>query len=214
MHMTSPSLLRVTTLAGLISAVGLVFNFLRRAEVVPDVAATQALAPLSATFGLVAVTGLFLWHRQEGRVGAAGTAGFATNLLGLTGVLGIEYIANVIFPRLDDAVVDDLVAGPAGTVFLVISVIFLLGVLAFTGVLLRGGLVPKAAAVLYGAGFAAIALRTLLPDVAVAAGGFAAAAGLAVMSLAPYRRRVDIARAVPSQAAVRTDGTVLLNSSR
>ena len=198
--MTSPSLLRVTTFAGLTSAVVLVFNFLRRAEVVPDVAATQALAPLSATFGLIAVTGLFLWHQREGRVGAAGTAGYTANLFGLTGIVGIEYIANVIFPRLDDAVVDELVAGPAGTVFTIISVVFLIGVLAFTSVLFRGGLVPKAAAVLYGAGFAAIALRTLLPDAAVAAGGFAAAAGLAAMSLAPYLRRVDTSRAVPSQA--------------
>jgi hypothetical protein len=211
--MTTPALLRLTALAGIVSAVVLVFNFLRRAEVVPDLAATQALAPLSATFGLIAVTGLFLWHRQEDRVGTAGTAGYATNLLGLTGIVGIEYIANVIFPRLDDAVVDDLVAGPAGTVFMVISIVFLLGVLAFTGVLLRGGLVPRAAAALYGAGFATIALRTLLPDAAVAAGGFAAAAGLAVISLTLYRR-VDTARVVPSQAAGRTDSTVVLNSSR
>jgi hypothetical protein len=162
--MTSPALFRLTAIAGIASALVLVFNFLRRAEVVPDLAATQALAPLSATFGLIALTGLFLWYRSEGRVGAAGTAGFATNLLGLTGIVGIEYIANVIFPRLDDAVVDTLVAGPAGVVFLVISVVFLTGVLAFTGVLLRGGLVPRAAAALYGAGFAAIALRTLLPE--------------------------------------------------
>src|SRR3954454_18731731 len=186
--MTTPALLRLTALAGLTSALVLVFNFLRRADVVPDIAGTQALAPLAATFGLIAVTGLFLWHRQEGRVGTAGTAGYATNLLGLTGIVGIEYIANVIFPRLDDAVVDELVAGPAGTVFMVISVVFLLGVLSFTGVLLRGGLVPRATAALYGAGFAAIALRTLLPEGAVAAGGFAAAAGLAVMSLTLYRR--------------------------
>ena len=212
--MTSPSLLRITTLSGLASAAVLVFNFLRRAEVVPDVAATQALAPLAATFGLIAVTGLFLWHRQEGRVGTAGTAGYAANLFGLTGILGIEYIANVIFPRLEDAVVDELVAGPAGTVFVVISVVFLLGVLGFTGVLFRGGLVPRAAAVLYGAGFAAIALRTLLPDAAVAAGGFAAAAGLAAMSLAPYRRRVDTSRTVTGLAAGRTDSTVVLKSSR
>jgi hypothetical protein len=210
--MTTPALFRLTAIAGLVSAVVLVFNFLRRAEVVPDLAATQALAPLSATFGLVAVTGLFLWHRSEGRVGTAGTAGYATNLFGLTGIVGIEYIANVIFPRLDDDVVDTLVAGPAGKVFLVISVVFLLGVLAFTGVLLRGGLVPKAAAVLYGAGFAAIALRVLLPEAAVAAGGFAAAAGLAVMSLTLYRR-TDITRPLPAQALGRT-GTTLVRASR
>jgi len=211
--MTTPALLRLTALAGIASAVGLVFNFLRRAEVVPDVAATQALAPLSATFGLIAVTGLFLWHRREVRVGTAGTAGYATNLLGLTGILGIEYIANVIFPRLDDSVVDELIAGPAGTVFMVISIVFLLGVLTFTGVLLRGGLVPKAAAVLYGAGFTAIALRTLFPEGVVAAGGFAAAAGLAVMSLTLYRL-MGTDREVPGQASDRTDRTVVLKSSR
>ncbi len=193
--MTYASLFRLTALAGVASAVVLVVNFLRRAGVVPDLASTQALAPLSATFGLVAVTGLFLWHRQEGRVGAAGTAGYAANLFGLTGVLGIEYIANVIFPRLEGAVVAQLLAGPPGTVFLVISVVFLLGVLAFTGVLVTGGLVPRAAAALYGAGFAAIALRTLLPEALVGVGGFAAAAGLAVMSLTLYRR-VDTAPVV------------------
>jgi len=116
---TTRALFRLTALAGIASAVVLVFNFLRRAEVVPDVAATQALAPLSATFGLIAVTGLF----------------------------------------------------------------------------------------------ATIALRTLLPDAAAAAGGFAAAAGLAVMSLTLYRR-MDDARAVPRQTADRTDSTVVLTSSR
>src|SRR5688572_17548609 len=211
--MTSPALFRLTAIAGIASAVMLVFNFLRRAEVVPDLAATQALAPLAATFGLIAVTGLFFWHRREHRVRTAGTVGYAANLFGLSGIVGIEYIANVIFPRLDDALVDELVAGPAGTVFLVISVVFLLGVLAFTGVLLRGGLVPRAAAVLYGAGFATIALRTLLPDAAVAAGGYAAAAGLAVMSLILYREK-DITRLVPSHAARRTEGTVLVKPSR
>ena len=211
--MTTPALLRLTALAGITSAVVLVFNFLRRAEVVPDVAATQALAPLAATFGLIAVTGLFFWHRFEGRVGTAGTAGYAINLLGLTGIVGIEYIANVIFPRLDDAVVDELVAGPAGTVFMVISVVFLLGVLAFTGVLLRGRLVPRPAAVLYGAGFTAIALRTLLPEAAVAAGGFAAATGLAIMSLLLYRR-MNPALALPRQTAHPTHRTVVLKSSR
>ena len=80
-----------------------------------------------------------------------------------------------------------------------ISVVFLLGVLGFTCVLLTGGLVPRAAAVLYGAGFAAIALRTLLPEAIVAAGGFAAAAGLAVMSLTLYRQ-ADSARLVPSRS--------------
>ena len=199
--MATPALLRLTALAGLASAVVLVFNFLRRAEVVPDVAATQALAPLSATFGLIAVTGLFLWHRWEGRAGTAATAGYATNLLGLTGIVGIEYIANVIFPRLDDALVDDLVAGPAGTVFMVISVVFLLGVLAFTAVLLRGRLVPRPAALLYGAGFSAIALRTLFPEAVVAAGGFVAAAGLAAMSIVLYRR-MSFAGELPNQ----TDG--------
>jgi len=200
---TTPALFRLTALAGLASAAVLVFNFLRRAEVVPDVAGTQALAPLSATFGLIAVTGLFLWHRWEGRAGTAATAGYATNLLGLTGIVGIEYIANVIFPRLDNDLVDDLVAGPAGTVFMVISIVFLLGVLAFTGVLLRGSLVPRAAAVLYGAGFATIALRTLFPEAVVAAGGFAAAAGLAVMSVTLYRRMGDAAL-----LPVHTDGRV------
>jgi hypothetical protein len=206
--MSTPALYRLTALAGLTSALVLVFNFLRRAEVVPDVAATQALAPLAATFGLIAVTGVFLWHREEGRVGTAGTAGYAMNLLGLTGIVGIEYSANVIFPRLGDAVVDTLVAGPAGTVFLVISVVFLIGVLAFTTVLLRGGLVPRTAATLYGAGFATIAVRTLLPDAAVAAGGFAAAAGLAVMSLTLYLR-MDTARAALDQ----TDDLLTATSS-
>jgi hypothetical protein len=206
--MSTPALYRLTALAGLTSALVLVFNFLRRAEVVPDVAATQALAPLAATFGLIAVTGVFLWHREEGRVGTAGTAGYAMNLLGLTGIVGIEYSANEIFPRLGDAVVDTLVAGPAGTVFLVISVVFLIGVLAFTTVLLRGGLVPRTAATLYGAGFATIAVRTLLPDAAVAAGGFAAAAGLAVMSLTLYLR-MDTARAALDQ----TDDLLTATSS-
>lgn len=196
---TTSSLFRATAVAGMASGALLVFNFLRRAEVVPDVAFTQALAPLSATFGLVAITGLFLWHLQDRRLGQGGTAAFAANLLGLSGVLGIEYIANVVFPRLDDTLVDDLVEGSTGKVFLVISVLFLLGVLAFTGTLLRGGLVPAPAALAYGIGFALIALRTLLPEIVVAAGALSAAAGLVALSLSLFRRH-----SLPTGTAVAT----------
>lgn len=182
------SLYRASAAAGIASAALLVFNFLRRGGVAPDNATTQALAPLSATLGLVAITGLFLWHQDSRRIGTAGTGAFALNLLGLSGILGIEYIANVVFTRLADDQVDTLVEGPAGMVFLVISVAFLLGVLAFGATLVRGGLVPRPAAVLYAAGFAVVALRTLLPEAAVAAGAVAAAAGLGAMSLALWRK--------------------------
>ena len=66
------------------------------------------------------------------------------------------------------------------------------------------------AAALYGAGFATIALRTLFPEAVVAAGGFAAAAGLAVMSLTLYRR-MGTASELPGQDRTdRTDRTVVI----
>ncbi len=67
---------------------------------------------------------------------------------------------------------------------------------------------------LYGAGFTAIALRTLFPEGVVAAGGFAAAAGLAVMSLTLYRLMRYRPRGARARLLDRTDRTVVLKSSR
>jgi hypothetical protein len=96
---TTRALFRLTALAGIASAVVLVFNFLRRAEVVPDVAATQALAPLSATFGLIAVTGLFATIALRTLLpdaAAAAGGGFAA-------AAGLTVMSLTLYRRMDDA---------------------------------------------------------------------------------------------------------------
>lgn len=93
--MSTNTLYRLCAGAGMYSAFQLVFNIARRTGALPDTVLTRGFAPLSATFGLLALTGLYLWQRQE--TGRLGLVGYALNAIGLAGSVGIEYVLNYVF---------------------------------------------------------------------------------------------------------------------
>jgi hypothetical protein len=178
-------LYRLAGLAGALSGVVLAINIARRGGVIPANLLTRGIAPLSSVLGLFALTGLYLRQRQESA--ALGLVAYALNLVGVAGTVGIEYVTNYVFPQLDSTVVESLLDGPTGTMFLLTAVVLLLGVLAFGVAAWRTHLFPAPAVLLYVVGFGPVALRGMLPEPAVAIGGMLAAAGIAWLSVALWR---------------------------
>jgi hypothetical protein len=179
------TLYRLAGLAGMLSGLVLALNIARRGGVIPANLLTRGIAPLSSVLGLFALTGLYLRQRQES--GSFGLIGYALNLAGVAGTVGIEYVTNYVFPHLDSTLVESLLDGPTGTMFLLTAVVLLLGVLAFGVATWRTRLFPAPAVLLYVVGFGPVALRGVLPEPAVAIGGMLAAAGTAWLSAALWR---------------------------
>lgn len=175
-------LFRFAAFCGLASALLLTLNAARRGGLVSSDTFTHAIAPLAESFGLLALTGLYLLHRE--RSGTTGLAAYALNFVGLTGLLGAEFIINLIFPGLTTAQTNVYLHGPAGKAFAVASVVFLVGAALFGYVMWRLALLPKAAIAAYTLGSVLIALRNSLPSAALITGLLLAAVGIGVLSLA------------------------------
>lgn len=183
--MPPATLYRLAGLAGMLSGLVLAVNIARRGGVIPANLLTRGIAPISSVLGLFALTGLYLRQRQKS--GSFGLIGYALNLAGVAGTVGIEYVTNYVFPHLGSAVVESLLDGPTGTMFLLTAVVLLLGVLAFGVATWQARLFPAPAVLLYVVGFGPVALRGVLPEPAVAIGGLLAAAGIAWLSAALWR---------------------------
>ncbi|MFI0422466.1 hypothetical protein [Spongiactinospora sp. 9N601] len=168
---------RVTAGAGLVCAGLLVFNALRRAGVVPENAVTHAVAPFAALTGLLMVTGLYLLARHA--AGGLGVAGYVLNAAGLAGAFAVEYVLHFVFPLLAGGTVRGLLDGATGRAFLVTSVILMAGVLTFGAAVLRSGVFPVPAVLLYMAGMVPGSLRNVVPEPVYLGGLVVAAAGVA-----------------------------------
>jgi hypothetical protein len=194
-------LYRLAGLAGMLSGLVLAVNIARRGGAIPANLLTRSIAPSSSLLGLFALTGLYLRQRRE--VATLGLVAYALNLVGLAGTVGIEYVTSYVFPYLGSAVVESLLDGPTGTMFLLTAVVLLLGVLAFGIATWRARMLPAPAVLLYMVGFGLVALRGLLPDPAVAIGGLLAAVGTVWLSAALWRTasRDDAAPAFPRASA-------------
>jgi hypothetical protein len=162
------TLYRLAGRAGVLTGVLLLFNDARRIGLVPENSLTHAVAPIPAFLALFALTGLYLWQREQS--GALGLWGYCLNLAGLAGALAIEFTLHYVFPFLDKETVDRLVDGRTGTGFLVVSVVYLAGIVLFGLATWRAGRFPGWAAALYVVGFVPTALRAVVPAPVVSAG--------------------------------------------
>lgn len=183
--MSSSVLFRLAGLSGVLCGLILVFNAARRGGLIPENVVTHGVAPLSPILGLFALMGLYLWQRRES--GSLGLLGYSLNSIGLAGIVGVESILNYVFPYLDGSTIATLLNGPTRTMFFVISMLFLAGVLLFGAASWRARQLPVAALLLYVVGGVPIALRGLVPEVTVPTGQFIAAVGIIWLSLALYR---------------------------
>ncbi|GAB7192582.1 hypothetical protein NUM3379_32910 [Kineococcus sp. NUM-3379] len=164
-------------IAGLLSAAVLAVNAAKRAQLVPATALTQLAAPLAEVFALALVTALYL--ACASRIGRAGSIAFGVNHLALAALVGVEFVLNLVFPRLDPAQIADLRAGPLGIALTTTSLLFLVGSLGFTAALARTGIPPRGALALYAAGAVPVALRAFVPELVLDLGLVVLAAGVA-----------------------------------
>jgi hypothetical protein len=153
---------RLAGWAGVLGGALLLTAIARRIGLVPEVTLTHALAPPASALALLTLTGLYLVQRE--RTGGLGLAGYAVNLVGLAGLFAVEFTSHLVLPYLDQATRDHLLAGPTRTAFLVVALVFLVGVVLFGVASLRARVLARPAVLLYLVGFAVAALRGIVPD--------------------------------------------------
>lgn len=148
------------------SALVLILNALRLAKVVPDVEALRLVAPLGATFGLLAIVALLIdLGLRRGRLGTAVlVTGLATVLT--TGMLAvIEVVTHYVLGYLPQEPRSEVLAGPLMGFLTVASFGFILAVIALSVALVvsrQSGIVPVA---VFSLGAVLLGLRAFLPPI-------------------------------------------------
>jgi hypothetical protein len=203
----SATLYRIAAVAGFGSAVVLLINAAKRAEVIPTSAFTQLVAPLAQIMAAAAVTGLYFAVGR--RTGTVGLVAFLLNAFALTSLVGVEFVINLVFRELPPETIEALRAGPLGVALTVASVLFLVGSLFFIATVARVRELPVVALVLYGVGAIPVAFRAFVPEVALDLGLVMLAAGLAWLAawlLQNYGRATATDTTHRTPAAARTVG--------
>ena len=170
------ALIRILAYAGFITTAILLVNAAKRAGIIPTSPFTQLVAPIAQIAAIGLVIGLYLLiSRKAGTLAAFGAVISVTSLAGL---VGVEFVLNLVFPYIGQDVVAVLRSGPLGIALTVVSMLFLLGTVIFMLSLWRTSDVPKGAIILYMASSFPIALRTVFPETALQLGlvGLAVAA--------------------------------------
>jgi hypothetical protein len=186
------ALIRIFAFAGFISTAILLINAAKRAGIIPTSPFTQLAAPIAQIAAIGLVIGLYLLVSRK--AGALAASGAVISVMSLAGLVGVEFVLNLVFPYVGQDVVAVLRSGPLGIALTVVSMIFLLGTVIFMLALWRTSSVPKGAIILYTASSLPIALRTVFPETVLQLGlvGLAvAAAFLATWML----------RSIPGKAA-------------
>ncbi|MEU4646672.1 hypothetical protein [Nocardia fluminea] len=137
---------------------------------------TQVLNGAAVPFGIGLLVALYsLLHQRLGRFGALA---FVVQFLGFGYFAGVAFARNFVLVYLDKPVLDELLASPARSAFLVTAFLALTGTLLFGSALISSRAVPAAAAILYTTGLSALCLTFLLPAPVVRAGHIAAGVGM------------------------------------
>ena len=190
-HPAPATLYRIAAAAGCGSAVVLLINAAKRAEVIPTSAFTQLVAPLAQIMALALVTGLYFAFGR--RTGTFGLVAYLLNALALSALVGVEFVINLVFRDLPPDTVAALRAGSLGIALTAASILFLLGTLGFVTALLRTREVPAAPLVLYAVGAMPIALRAFVPEAALDLGLVVLAVGIAWLAIWLFGRSTHIA---------------------
>jgi len=187
MSLPIPSTLqRIGAAAGCGSAVILLVNAAKRAEVIPTSAFTQLVAPLAQILALALVTALYFAFGR--RAGTFGLVAYLLNAFALAALVGVEFVINLVFADLPDDTVEALRAGTLGVALTIASIAFLLGTLAFVTAMLRSREVPTAPLVLYAVGAVPISLRAFVPEAALVLGILTMAIGVGWLSMWLFNR--------------------------
>ena len=185
-HPVPATLYRVAAAAGCGSAVVLLINAAKRAEIIPTSALTQLIAPVAQILALAFVTALYLAFGR--RTGTFGLVAYLLNAFALATLVGVEFVVNLVFRELPADTVAALRAGSLGIALTTASILFLLGTLAFVATMLRTREVPVAPLVLYAVGAVPIALRAFVPEAALDLGLAVLALGTAWLAVWLFAR--------------------------
>jgi hypothetical protein len=180
-HPVPATLYRVAAAAGCGSAVVLLVNAAKRAELIPTSAFTQLIAPLAQILALAFVAGLYLAVGR--RTGTFGLVAFLVNALALSALVGVEFVINLVFIELPVETIEALRDGSLGIALTAASILFLLGTLAFVTAMLRTRELPTAPLVLYAVGVVPIALRAFVPEAILDLGLVSLAVGVAWLGI-------------------------------
>ena len=170
------TLYRIAAAAGCGSAVVLLINAAKRAEIIPTSAFTQLVAPLAQILALALISAHYFAYRR--RTGTFGLISYLLNAFALAALVGVEFVINLVFSELPQDTVDALRDGPLGVALTVASISFLLGTLTFVAAMVRGREIPTAPLVLYAVGAVPIAFRAFVPEAALDLGLVTLAAGI------------------------------------
>ena len=180
-HPVPATLYRIAAAAGCGSAVVLLINAAKRAEVIPTSAFTQLIAPVAQILALALVTALYFAFGR--RTGIFGLVAYLLNAFALSALVGVEFVINLVFRDLPAETVAALRDGSLGIALTAASILFLLGTLAFVTAMLRTREVPAAPLVLYAVGAVPVALRAFVPEIALDLGLAVLALGITWLSI-------------------------------
>jgi len=180
-HPAPATLYRIGAVAGCGSAVVLLVNAAKRAEVIPISAFTQLIAPVAEILALAFVTALYFAFGR--RTGTFGLVAYLLNAFALSALVGVEFVINLVFRELPPDTIAALRAGSLGIALTTASILFLLGTLAFVATMLRTREVPVAPLVLYAVGGVAVSLRAFVPEAVLDLGLAVLAVGTAWLAI-------------------------------
>ena len=210
-HLVPATLYRIAGVAGCGSAVVLLINAAKRAEVIPTSDFTQLVAPLAQILALALVTALYLAFGR--RAGAFGLVAYLLNAFALSALVGVEFVLNLVFRDLPGDTVLTLRSGSLGIALTAVSILFLLGTLGFVAAMVRTSEIPTVPLVLYAVGAVPIALRAFVPEAVLDAGLAVLAVGIGWLSIWLFHRSSRIATwTVTSNSAVPVTGGLAVPS--
>ena len=190
-HPVPATLYRIAATAGIGSALVLLVNAAKRAEVIPTSAVTQLVAPLAQIMALAFVTALYFAFGR--RTGTFGLVAYLLNAFALAALIGVEFVINLVFSELPASTIETLRAGSLGVALTVASIAFLLGTLAFVMSMLRTRELPTVPLVLYALGAVPVSFRASVPEAVLDLGLVVLAVGIAWLAVWLYDRSTRIA---------------------
>jgi hypothetical protein len=160
--MTDANLYRAAGVAGLAAgALNILVEFL------PD-RVGQPLNLMVNILGLWLLTALYLRQRQA--AGRFGFAAYVVNSFGLALAVGLIFSQAFVLSALDPAVLAPLFQGAAGVAIITTLAVLTLGAVLFGIVMLRTGVFPRWAALLYIVGFVWLGAIPILSELLVTLG--------------------------------------------
>ncbi|WP_461187609.1 hypothetical protein [Arthrobacter sp. Z4-13] len=186
------ALVKVLAIAGFLSAAILALNSAKRSGVIPTSPITQLAAPVAQLAAIGLVIGIYLVISQK--AGVLGICGAALSVASLAGLVGVEFVLNLVFPYLDRDVVAMLRSGPLAIALTAVSVLFLFGTVVLMLALWRTSNAPRGAVLLYAVSTLPIALRTVFPEIVLQLGLIGLAAAITWLA-------IWILRNIPNEAA-------------